>query len=70
MDLDDEHPTSFATIVLTETDLQAGNTLKDMNLPGGSLVMMIRRGDKYIVPNGKRKLMPGDALLLIKEYHD
>lgn len=55
--------------MLTETDLQAGNTLKDMNLPGGSLVMMIRRGDKYIVPNGKRKLMPGDALLLIKEYH-
>ena len=70
VDLADEHPTSLATIVLTETDLQAGNTLKDMNLPGGSLVMMIRRGDKYIVPNGKRKLMPGDALLLIKEHHD
>lgn len=70
VDLVDEHPTSLATIVLTETDLQAGNTLKDMSLPEGSLVMMIRRGDRYIVPDGKRKLLPGDALLLIKEHHD
>ncbi len=29
--------------------------------------MMIRRGDRYIVPNGKRRLLPGDSLLIIRE---
>lgn len=67
VDLADEHPTSLATIVLSEADLASGSTLKDMSLPEGSLVMMIRRGDRYIVPDGKRRLLPGDALLLIRE---
>ena len=67
VDLADEHPTSLTTIVLSEADLASGNTLKDMSLPEGSLVMMIRRGDRYIVPDGKRRLLPGDALLLIRE---
>ena len=55
VDLADEHPTSLTTIVLSEADLASGNTLKDMSLPEGSLVMMIRRGDRYIVPDGKRR---------------
>lgn len=67
VDLVDEHPTTLRTILLSEADLKNGNTLKDMSLPEGSLVMMIRRGDRYIVPNGTRKLQAGDALLLIKE---
>ena len=29
--------------------------------------MMIRRGNRYIVPNGTRNLQPGDTLLIIKE---
>ncbi|MDE6177488.1 MAG: cation:proton antiporter, partial [Paramuribaculum sp.] len=67
VELADEHSASLHTRILTEADLAAGNTLRDMNLPEGSLVMMIRRGEKYIVPDGKRRLLPGDALLLIKE---
>lgn len=70
VDLIDEHPTSLRTIVLTDADLKHGNTIKDMSLPEGSLVMMIRRGERYIVPNGSRKLHAGDALLVIKESCD
>lgn len=29
--------------------------------------MMIRRNGKYIVPDGKRRLLTGDALLLISD---
>ncbi len=67
VDLADEHPAHLKTKVLTEVDLLKGNTLKDMDLPDGSLVMMVRRDGRYIVPNGKRRLMPGDALLIIRE---
>lgn len=67
IELDDSLPTSLQTLVLTEKHLQGGNTLREMHLPEGSLVMMIKRGSSYIVPNGTRKLHPGDHLLIIKE---
>lgn len=67
VDLADEHPATLQTLVLKDSDLKKGNTLKDMQLPEGSLVMMIRRNGKYIVPNGTRRLLAGDALLIIKE---
>ncbi|MFG6381332.1 MAG: hypothetical protein K1V87_04405 [Muribaculum sp.] len=38
-----------------------------MNLPACSLVMMVRRGEKYMVPNGALILKAGDSLLIIKE---
>lgn len=67
VELADEHPASLHTIVLSEHDLENGNTLRDMQLPEGNLVMMIRRNGKYIIPDGKRRLLPGDTLLLIQE---
>ncbi len=67
VELSDEHTASLHTIILSPKDLANGNTLRAMQLPEGTLVMMIRRDGKYIIPNGKRRLFPGDALLLIKE---
>ena len=67
VELDDEHPTSLHTLTLTEKDLEKGNTLRDIALPDGGLVMMIRRDSRYIVPNGKRRLQAGDNLLIITE---
>lgn len=67
VELSDELPTTLHTITLTEKMLAGGNTLKDMQLPAGSLVMMIKRGDRHIVPNGTRHLLPGDKLLIIEE---
>lgn len=67
VELPDELPTSLQTLTLTPRHLAGGATLRDMHLPAGSLVMMIRRGSRYIVPNGTRRLQPGDTLLIIKE---
>ena len=67
VEVDDEIPTTLRSVTLTAADLEAGNTLRDMHLPEGELVMMIRRGNRYIVPNGSRRLNPGDTLLIIKE---
>ena len=67
VELADELPTSLETLTLTEERLSGGNTLRDMNLAPGSLVMMIKRNDRYIVPNGQLQLKPNDVLLIIKE---
>lgn len=60
-------PTSLNTMVLADEHFSRGNTLGAMSLPQGSLVIMIKRGDRYIVPNGTMPLHPGDTLLLMQE---
>jgi len=67
VELPDELPSTLHTITLTDQHLVSCNTLRDMHLPAGSLVMMIKRGQRYIVPNGSVNLQPGDSLLIIKE---
>lgn len=67
VELADELPTTLQTLTLTDEHLAAGNTLSRMNLPAGSLVMMVRRRKRYMVPNGSLRLKPGDVLLIISE---
>lgn len=67
VEIDEALPTELQTLVLQENDLAEGDTLADIHLPVGGLVMMIRRDGRYMVPDGKRRLRPGDALLIISE---
>ena len=39
---------------------------RELSLPEGTLVIMIKRGDRYIVPNGSLELMLGDRLLFMQ----
>ena len=56
--------------VVEETDLEAGETLRDMSLPHGIRVIMVRRGEKFLVPHGSMKLQPGDQLLIMMGESD
>ena len=62
-----EEAGKLVEITLTEESLVHGNTLKELKLPEGMLVMMIKRQDRFIVPNGSVELMAGDKLLIITE---
>ncbi len=50
---------------VTEEDLKNGPTLRDLGLPHGIRVMMVRRGDSYLVPHGSMPLEAGDRLVII-----
>ncbi len=65
VELPDELDSKLNDITLTEEMLTKGNRLVDMNLPKGTLVMIIKRGEEFIVPNGTMELKVGDQLLLI-----
>jgi cell volume regulation protein A len=67
VELPDEIDSNLRDITLTEEMLAGGNRLADMNIPKGTLVMIIKRNDEYIIPNGQMELHPGDKLLLISE---
>ena len=47
--------------------LAQGNKVKDLRLEPGLLIMLIKRDERFLVPNGQLDLLPGDIMLLIKE---
>ena len=67
VELPEEIDTDLSDMTITMEMLNEADTLKDMNLPKGSLVMIVKRGDEFLIPNGTLKLHVGDKLLLISE---
>jgi cell volume regulation protein A len=55
----------FRDHIVSPEDLENGETLRDLHLPHGIRVMMVRRDEKYIVPHGSMKLKVGDRLVII-----
>ena len=54
-------------MTVTPAMIEQADTLKEMNLPQGTLVMIVKRGNEFLIPNGSLKLHVGDKLLLISE---
>lgn len=50
---------------VTEEDLVNGETLRDLHLPHGIRVMMVKRDGHFLVPHGSMPLQPGDHLVII-----
>ena len=67
VELPDELDTQLRDLTLTPDMLERGNRLADMNIPRGTLVMLVKRGDEIIIPNGQLELRAGDKLLFISE---
>ena len=67
VELPDEIDTDLTDITVTPAMIADGDTLKDMSLPQGTLVMIVKRETEFLVPNGSLHLQVGDKLLLISE---
>ena len=67
VELPEEIDTDLKDMTITQEMLEEADTLKDMNLPKGTLVMIVKRGDEFLIPNGTLKLHVNDKLLLISE---
>lgn len=67
VEMPEEINTDLHDITLTEEMLENGDRLMDMNLPKGVLVMLIKRENEFIIPNGTLQLKPGDKLLILSE---
>ena len=51
--------------IVAEEDLMNGATLRELHLPHGIRVMMVRRDGRFLVPHGSMVLKPGDHLMII-----
>ena len=56
--------------VVTAEDLERGSTLRDLHLPHGIRVMMVRRNGRFLVPHGSMPLEVGDHLVIIMGESD
>jgi cell volume regulation protein A len=70
VELPDEIDSQLMDQTLTAEMLANGNRLMDMNIPKGTLVMLVKRGNEFIIPNGQVELHEGDKLLYISEKKD
>ncbi len=60
----------FSELEVNKGMIRNGNTLKDIKLPGHTLVVMVCRGEDYFVPKGDTELYPGDKLLVVSDNND
>lgn len=57
-------------IEVTEKMLINGNELMNLPFPDNTLVVMVKRNEKYFVPTGKTILKDKDKLMIITDNHD
>ena len=55
---------------VTEDDIAGGATLRDLSLPHGIRVIMVRRDERFLVPHGSMELKAGDHLVIIMGESD
>ena len=67
VELPEEIDSQLMDLTLTAEMLEKGNRLADMDIPKGTLVMLVKRGNEFIIPNGQVELFVGDKLLFISE---
>ena len=66
VELPEETGSYLTDLVVTPEILSEGERLMNARLPKGALVVLVRRGDDYQVPNGQLVLENGDVLLLLQ----
>ena len=62
------HDDNFRSLVIsneTKTKILIGKELKDIKLPEGCLIAMLRRGSQIIIPKGRTQLLNGDRITVI-----
>jgi len=70
VDFSDDYKSVTTEIEITPQALAKGNRLIDLALPEKTLVVMVRRDDKYFVPTGSTDLKEQDKLLIITDNHE
>ena len=67
IDLPEEIEGASSEMVIAPEHLSDGNLMSEMKLPPRTLVVMIKRDGKYLVPKGNTRLYIGDILLLLTD---
>lgn len=65
-----ESDMNFIKVYIEENDAWAGKRIADLKLPQGVIVSVIKRDDKFLIPNGGAVLEAGDLMVIGAEPFD
>ncbi len=66
----DDIKSNFSEIEITDSLMHYGSTLRDIDIPDNTLVVMISRNGDYFVPRGNTELAVGDRLLVVSDRNE
>lgn len=70
VEFSDDIKSATCEIAVDDNILQYGNRLMHVNLPESTLVVMVKRHGRYIIPRGNTQLEKGDSLLVITDNEE
>lgn len=70
VEFSDEIKSITSELKVTKVALENGSYLMDLRLPEKTIVVMVKRGSLFFVPNGKTQLMENDKLLVITDDYE
>ena len=70
VEFSDEIKSATCEIKVNQEMLKQGNNLMNINLPEHTLVVMVKRHDRYFIPRGNTHLEEGDSLLVITDNEE
>lgn len=63
-DYSEEEPVQFIQFKIPDGHPWSGQLLREVRLPPGTLVVLLKRDGKNIIPNGETPLLAGDSVIL------
>lgn len=63
--LSEQEKTAYAEIQVPEDSFPVSKKIVDLHFPNSAIIAMIKRGDKYITPNGSTVIEAGDVLVVL-----
>jgi cell volume regulation protein A len=70
LEFSDEIKSVTTEITVNANALKSGNHLMDLAIPENTLVVMVKRDEKFFIPTGKTTLQEGDKLLIITDNQE
>ncbi len=64
---DDYIKTGMTEIMIPPGGIATGKKIVELNFPNTGIIALIRRGDKYITPNGSTIIEPNDVLIVLSD---
>lgn len=65
----DENGISLKELTLRERHPWTNQVIRDLDISRQTLIVMVRREGKVLIPNGSLRLLPGDTLLVYSKRH-
>ncbi|MDX9847315.1 MAG: potassium/proton antiporter [Tenuifilaceae bacterium] len=63
--LSEQEKTAYAEIQIPDDSFPVNKKIVDLHFPNSAIIAMIKRGEKYITPNGSTVIEAGDVLVVL-----